>query len=528
MPTFKSAVGGALTDEVLRRNLIKATSHSLRLRREVIEARYPDWQGMREKANAIRARSLEENAALWEQARRAIEARGGSFAIAPDRADVLRRVRAELAPFKNAPVVKSKSMVTEELGLREELERDGFEIYETDLGELIVQFEERPPSHITAPAIHLSRGQIGRIFEKKLNVPYTDDPVALTAMARRFLREKFLAARAGITGANFIVAESGTLVLLENEGNIRLTTALPERIVAVTGLEKIVPTLEDLKVLLRMLPVSATGQFQNCYTSFIPLGKGHTLLALDGWRSRLLANPMYREILKCIRCGACLNICPVYGLVGGHAYRGVYPGPIGVVTGPFLNSSPEPDSVRSSEFGVRSEGENTIQSSKFRVESPSRPDSKLETRNSKLIEVRSSEFGVRSEGENTVQSSELRVESPSRPDSKLETRNSKLAIDNLKLSSLCGACTDICPVKIPIHSTILKLRADAPKPFWEHGAFSAGRVMSRPSVWRAVLGAARMMPSGLLRLAARPWTRQRGPLTPARRSFGELWKKKRS
>jgi len=469
MPTFKDAIGGALKDEVLRRNLIKATSHSLRLRREVIEARYPHWEAMREKAGAIRKRSLDENAALWEQARQAIEARGGSFAIVPDRADVINRVRKELAPFKGAPVVKSKSMVTEELGLREELERDGFEIYETDLGELIVQFEERPPSHITAPAIHLSREQIGRIFEKKLNVPYTSDPVALTAMARRFLREKFLVARAGITGANFIVAESGTLVLLENEGNIRLTTALPERIVAVTGLEKIVPTMDDLKILLRMLPVSATGQFQNCYTSFIPLGKGHILLALDGWRSRLLRNAKYREILMCIRCGACLNICPVYGLVGGHAYRSVYPGPIGVITGPFLHES-----------------------------------KKEELRSKKAEEANK-------DTENHGMSSD-----------------SKLASENLKLSSLCGACTDICPVGVPIHSTILKLRADAPKPFWEHRAFSAGRAMSRPSIWRIFLGLIRMMPSGLLRMAARPWARQRGPLAPARRSFGDLWKKKRS
>ena len=518
MPTFKSVIGGALKDEVLRRNLIKATQHSLRLRREVIEARYPHWEDMREKAKAIRKRSLEENAALWEQARRAIEARGGSFAIAPDRADVIHRVRRELAPFKDAPVVKSKSMVTEELGLREELERDGFEIYETDLGELIVQFEERPPSHITAPAIHLSREQIGRIFEKKLNVPYTSDPVELTAMARRFLREKFLAARAGITGANFIVAETGTLVLLENEGNIRLTTALPEKIVAVTGLEKIVPTLDDLKVLLRMLPVSATGQFQNCYTSFIPLGRGHTLLALDGWRSRLLEKPEYRDILLCIRCGACLNICPVYGLVGGHAYRSVYPGPIGVITGPFLKGSSKL-AARSpqTEEAMRGGGSqglasdpkleaqdskpDSVQSSEFRVESPSRPDSKLETRNSKL---------------------------GSKADSKLETRNSKLALDNLKLSSLCGACTDICPVSVPIHSTILKLRADAPKPFWERRAFAAGRALSRPAVWKTFLGLARMMPSRLLRMAARPWVRERGPLEPAPRSFGDLWKKKRS
>lgn len=455
MSGLNRLVDGALADATLVRNMVKATGHSLEARRAVVAARYPDWEALREKAHAIRRRSLDQNAALWAQAEAAIRRRGGELVRAPGGEDAVGAVLEALAPFKGSPVVKAKSMVTEELGLREAMEARGFEVHETDLGELIVQWERRPPSHITAPAIHLSREQIGRLFAEKLGVPYTADPVELTGLARRFLREKFLAARAGVTGANFIVAETGTLVLLENEGNIRLTTALPERLVAVTGMEKIVPTLDDLKVLLRMLPVSATGQFQNCYTSFIPLGRRHRLVVYEGYRRALLDDPEYRDILLCIRCGACLNICPVYGLLGGHAYRSVYPGPIGVVTGPFLSGS-----------------------GKLKV-------------------------GSRGDGR-------------------------RRAIDNLKLSSLCGACTDICPVKVPIHYTILKLRARASKPSTERLAFGMGRILSEPSLWRAATRAGSCLPRFLADWVARPWTRERGPLTLARRDFAALWKKRRS
>jgi L-lactate dehydrogenase complex protein LldF len=236
-------------------------------------------------------------------------------------------------------------MTTEEIGLTPYLENQGFEVVETDLGEYLVQIAGQMPSHITAPALHLSRQDVGKIFAEKLGVEYREDPVELIAVARGILREKFLNADVGITGVNFAVAETGTPLMVENEGNGRLVSAIPRVQISVMGIEKVVATWEDLMLMLELLPRSATGQR---ITGSVIFFNGHLpdangpremhLVILDNGRSKALADSELRSVLRCIRCGACLNVCPVYRHTGGHAYGWVYPGPIGAVLAPiFLN-----------------------------------------------------------------------------------------------------------------------------------------------------------------------------------------------
>jgi L-lactate dehydrogenase complex protein LldF len=236
-------------------------------------------------------------------------------------------------------VVKSKSMVSEEIHLNPYLEKLGITVVETDLGEYIIQLAGEGPSHIIAPAIHKDRAQVGKLFAEKLKCDYTDDPEVLTKIARKVLREEFLSGQAGISGANFAVADSGSLVILTNEGNGRMVTTLPPLHIAVLSIEKIVPSLGDLPTLLRLLPRSATGQALTTYVSIITGtrkaeestgAKELHIVLVDNGRSSIVDGD-YREMLKCIRCGACLNACPVYRLVGGHAYGATYPGPMGIV-----------------------------------------------------------------------------------------------------------------------------------------------------------------------------------------------------
>lgn len=310
----------------------------VRAKRDAAADLVPDWEALRSEAAAIKREALERLPELWiefeAQARRA----GAVVHWARDAEEHNTIVAGLLRERGITRVVKSKSMLTEECGLNPHLERQGIEVVDTDLGERIVQLRHEPPSHIVMPAIHLRRGEVGETFTRTMGAPPgLDDPDALTALARSDLRARFLAAQAGITGVNFAVAETGSLVVVSNEGNVDLGTALPRLHIACVGLEKIVPAQRDLPVFLRLLARSATGQAISAYTSHfrgaMPERELHVVI-VDNGRSRLLAEPEFREALACIRCGACLNTCPVYRRSGGHSYGTVIPGPIGSVLEP--------------------------------------------------------------------------------------------------------------------------------------------------------------------------------------------------
>ena len=363
-------------------------------------------------------------------------------------------------------VVKSKSMVSEEIHVNGALEEAGIDVVETDLGEWIVQLAKETPSHIILPAIDKRRAGIQELFEKEGNEKLSPETKVLAGYARRRLRQKFQAAEVGITGCNFAVAETGSVVLFTNEGNGRMVTTLPGTQVVLMGMERIVPTLDDLEVMANLLPRSATGQkltaYMNVLTGPRRAGEGdgpgelHVVI-VDNGRSRQLGDSHFQEVLNCIRCGACLNVCPVYRHIGGHAYGSVYSGPIGAVLTPLLQ--------------------------------------------------------------------------PTR-------RAGELA----NASTLCGACFDACPVKIPLHDMLVELRRRNVErgdgAATEKAAFGIyARVFSSPRLYRWV--------GALLRFAQRVfigdgtrkrwWSRWLGPLrgwtdhralpAPSRESFRELWKK---
>ena len=453
---FPEAARAAVADPYLQRVLKKATHHSLGLRDSVVPD-FPEWEEMREAARQIRAYSLSHLDELLEQLEQSCTANGVQVHFAADTTEA-RSIILGLLQAKNVhKVVKSKSMTTEEIELNPFLEQNGIETVETDLGEYIVQLEGKPPSHITAPALHLSRGQIAKLFQDHLGIEYNEDPEWLTAKARLILRQKFLEAEAGISGVNFACADTGRLIVVENEGNGRMTTSLPNLHIAVCGIEKVIAHEAYLSTFLRMLARSATGQRISTYTNFLshPRRKGETdgpeemhLVLLDNGRTKILADTELRESLLCIRCGACLNVCPVYQRAGGHAYGSAYMGPIGAVLTPQFKG---------------------------------------------LEPAASLPFA----------------------------------------SSLCGACGEICPVKVPIPAELLTLReriADKEKlrPAYERLGFQfwakvvcndtlyaqAGRLFAAVSKLRLN----RVMPG---------WTPQRAPLNGAPKSFRAQWKKRR-
>ncbi|MBI5501308.1 MAG: LUD domain-containing protein [Deltaproteobacteria bacterium] len=463
--SFRRIAAAKVADPELGDKVHRATTRTVEKRAHLV-AEIPDWESLRRRAREIRLDALDRREKLLDRLVRRLEERGASVTLAHSSEEACAAI-VRLARQVGGEVIKSKSMASEEIGLNAALEAAGVTVTETDLGEWIVQQARQAPSHITAPAIHLSVEDIARIFQKRAGIPLPDwipaapSPTAdrrpptaesvrqslardLSLAARGILRERFLHANTGITGANFLVAESGTIVLLENEGNIRLTTCLPRRHIVLAGVEKLVARDEDLAVLLRLLPVSATAQRQSCYVSL--LADRHPdlhVVLLDRGRTALAADREQRDLLTCIRCGACLNVCPVYRCVGGHAYGGAYAGPIGALLLPHFDG-------------------------------PARhPDLPF-------------------------------------------------------ASSLCGACSETCPVGIPLHERLLEQRARlvaaglARDLGWTMRRATAA--MRKPSRLRRALSLYRLvrpLVGGFP--VARRWTAGRALPRPARETFRQWW-----
>ncbi|MET9800562.1 LutB/LldF family L-lactate oxidation iron-sulfur protein [Streptomyces sp. NPDC006368] len=351
MPAFPEAAADAVRDDRLRANLRHAT-HTIRDKRARAVAELADWAELREAGRRIKDRTLRHLDTYLVRLEEAVTAAGGTVHWASDAAEANRIVTALVRATGEREVVKVKSMATQEIGLNEALEAEGIAAYETDLAELIVQLGDDRPSHILVPAIHRNRAEIRDIFRDRMAAwgrpapeDLTDTPAELAEAARLHLREKFLRAKVGISGANFMVAETGTLVVVESEGNGRMCLTLPETLISVVGIEKLVPTWRDLEVFLQTLPRSSTAERMNPYTSMwtgTSDGDGPRtfhLVLLDNGRTDALADEVGRQALRCIRCSACLNVCPVYERAGGHAYGSVYPGPIGAILTPQLRGT---------------------------------------------------------------------------------------------------------------------------------------------------------------------------------------------
>jgi L-lactate dehydrogenase complex protein LldF len=471
MPAFPEAAREALEDTQLRRNLAHAT-HTIRDKRAHVVAEVPDWEELRQRAVDVKDRTLADLAGHLERLEESLVARGAVVHWARDAAEACRIVAGLARAHDVDEVVKVKSMVTQEIGLNEALAAEGIAARETDLAELIVQLGDDLPSHIVVPAIHRNRTEIRDIFRTRMAASgrpapdhLTDDPGDLANAARLHLREKFLRARMAVSGANFAVAETGTLVVVESEGNGRMCLTLPEVLVSVVGIEKVLPTWADLDVFLRLLPRSSTGERMNPYTSMwhgVTPGDGpqevHVVL-LDNGRTRALADEVGRQALRCIRCSACLNVCPVYERVGGHAYGSVYPGPIGAILTPLLRGVGEDPQVDSLPYA----------------------------------------------------------------------------------STLCGACYDVCPVKIDIPSVLVDLRTRVVDAHRRERRPRAEAVAMRSAAWtlsdpRRLARAERL--SGwtgrwwtwlaTLPGPGRRWTAARDLPAPPRESFRAWWRRTRS
>jgi iron-sulfur cluster protein len=347
-PAFPEAAKAAVADTRMRANLRKATG-TIRGKRLAVAGELDDWEELRTAGAAVKRETLRHLDTHLLRLEESVTAAGGTVHWAPDAAEANRIVTRLVQATGESEVVKVKSMATQEIGLNEHLAAEGIRAYETDLAELIVQLGDDRPSHILVPAIHKGRSEIREIFQDAMGrwgapapEELTDEPAALADAARLHLREKFLSAKVAVSGANFACADTGTVAVVESEGNGRMCLTLPETLITVMGIEKVLPSFTDLEVFLQLLPRSSTGERMNPYTNLwtgVTPGDGPQdfhLVLLDNGRTDTLRDTVGRETLGCIRCSACLNVCPVYERTGGHAYGSPYPGPIGAVLAPQL------------------------------------------------------------------------------------------------------------------------------------------------------------------------------------------------
>ncbi|MBV8097118.1 MAG: lactate utilization protein [Acetobacteraceae bacterium] len=340
-----------LRDSQLRGNIRKATT-TIRAKTAEVTGELPDWQDLRRAGQAIKREAMRDLARNLEALEANVSRAGGKVHWARDAAEA-RWIITNLAQAAGAEmVIKVKSMTTDEIGLNPALAAAGIRPIETDLADMIVQLGHDTPSHILVPAIHKNRAEIREIFMRAMGLDHLgDQPTELTAAARRYLRERFLSAEVAISGGNFGIADTGTICVLESEGNGRMCLSLPRVLITLLGIEKVLPRFEDLEVFLQLLPRASTGERMNPYTNLwtgVREGDGPQefhLVLLDNGRSRILADPVARETLHCIRCSRCLNVCPVYERTGGHAYNSMYQGPIGAILTPQLRGFAEAGSL---------------------------------------------------------------------------------------------------------------------------------------------------------------------------------------
>jgi L-lactate dehydrogenase complex protein LldF len=334
-----------LTHDLGHRELIQTALKKYETVRDRTRGAFQDWQAARQAAAEIKWEAINHLDRYLEEFTAKLEARGTKVHWATTGQQARDIILGIIRDKKARSIIKSKAMTAEEIHLNEALEEGGFEVVESDLGEFIVQLRHEAPYHIVFPAMHLTRGDISELFTRELGSAPTQNPEELTMIARRALRRKYITADIGLTGANFAIAETGMISITENEGNARLTAALPKVMITLLGIEKILPRLEDLALFLPMLAASGTGQALTCYNSLYggPRQAGETdgpeeyhVVLLDNRRTELLADAEQRDALYCIRCGACLNVCPIFRNVGGHTYGTTYSGPIGSVITPHL------------------------------------------------------------------------------------------------------------------------------------------------------------------------------------------------